>query len=371
MDSVSCVNSVDRKSKVRRWIFIGVILVIAALAIAGIVSGFKAMSAQAATTSVGVIVNGDMSEYSFNWLALQGLARAESELMVAGTVYSSTDPADIDLDVEQCALDGNELCIGVSFATMEAILNYANIYTTTKFAAIDGAYETYPPNLLSIVFSSDQVSYLAGTLAGMMSESNTIGDLGGEDIPPVNDFIYGYANGARCANPGITTIISYTNAFTDPELGAEIAQDMISQGADVIFAPAGSSGVGAILTTTQSGVWAIGVDTDQFLTVFMSGTVPGSEFLLTSAMKRLDNSVFNTISDTVGGAFTPGLVVYDLAESGVQLAPFHEAEPSIPPAVIDRLGWVTRALNGGVIDPLNPEGPCLVVHQQFLPLTKK
>jgi basic membrane protein A len=88
-------------------------------------------------------------------------------------------------------------------------------------------------------------------------------------------------------------------------------------------------------------------------------------------MKRYDNAVYYTISDTVAGAFSPGLVVYDLADGGVGLAPFHEAENSIPPKVIEQLDWVTRGLIGGVLEPLNPDGPCLFVHQQYLPLTSK
>jgi basic membrane protein A len=255
--------------------------------------------------------------------------------------------------------------------TADAILNYANIFTSTKFATIDAEYGIYSPNLRSATFRSEEVGYLAGTLAGMMSQSNIIGDLGGMEIPPVTAFVYGYANGAQCANPEVTTIISYTNDFSNPDLGAEYAQGMISQGADVIFAAAGATGSGALITTTQAGLWAIGVDTDQFYTVFMSGTIPGADYLLSSAMKRYDNAVYYTISDTVAGAFSPGLVVYDLADGGVGLAPFHEAENSIPPKVIEQLDWVTRGLIGGVLEPLNPDGPCLFVHQQYLPLTSK
>jgi basic membrane protein A len=236
---------------------------------------------------------------------------------------------------------------------------------------IDGTFENYPSNLRGVTFSAEDGAYMAGTIAAMLSQSNTIGDLGGWPIPSVLAFTEGYNNGARCANPDITTIISYTYSFTASDLGAGYAQDMISQGADVIFASAGQAGNGAILTVTQSGVWAIGVDTDQYLTLFMSGTVPGSNYLLTSVIKHLDTGVYLTISDTITGMFTSGTVVYGLEEEGVGLAPYHETEEAITTDIRTRLDWVSRAIIGGSIDPLDPEGACLVVHQQYLPLTSK
>jgi basic membrane lipoprotein Med (substrate-binding protein (PBP1-ABC) superfamily) len=174
-----------------------------------------------------------------------------------------------------------------------------------------------------------------------------------------------------CANPEITTIISYTNNFDNPEDGAEFAQEMIGRGADVIFAAAGPTGDGAILTATQSDVWAIGVDTDQYYSLFMTGTVPGANYLLSSAMKRLDNAVFATISDLVAGQFTSGAILYDLETGGVGLAPFHETDSAIPLETKAWLDWISRAIIADRIAPLDPESPCLVMHQQFLSLTRK
>lgn len=298
------------------------------------------------------------------------IARPKTELGVEGTVYTSTDPSEVETNVQLCAQEGNDLCIGLTFWAAEALSDTAEVYSNT-FVNIDGFYETYPPNLQAVVFASEDAAYLAGTLAALMSQSGTIGDLGGMEIPPVTAFTEGYRNGAQCANPEVTTIISYTNDFGNPDLGAEYAQGMISQGADVIFAAAGPTGNGAILTATQSSVWAIGVDTDQYLTLFMNGTVPGSNYLLTSAVKRYDNAVFLPISDVISGTFSAGNVTYGLAEEVVELAPYHETEASIPMGVQVWLEWIKRAIIGGTIDALDPTAPCLVMHQQFLPLTTR
>lgn len=196
---------------------------------------------------------------------------------------------------------------------------------------------------------------MAGTLAGLMTASDKLGVVGGLKIPPVDDFIGGFQWGARCINPSVTTTISYTNDFNDPDLGAIVAQEMISDGADLIFPVAGSTGVGAILTATQSGAWAIGVDTDQWETVFMSGTITGSEKLLTSVIKRMDSTVFMLISDTISGTFISGTVNYDLESGMVDLAPYHEAEVSVPPDVTRIVERIRRGILNGIIDV---NGPC-------------
>jgi basic membrane protein A len=144
-------------------------------------------------------------------------------------------------------------------------------------------------------------------------------------------------------------LVEYAGTFFGPE-GSVIAQDMITQGADVIFAAAGPTGSGAVLTATQSGVWAIGVDTDQYFTLFNNGTVDGSDKLLSSAMKNTDIAVFSTISDVDSGNFISGTLLYDLALQGVDLAPFHEADPYIPQSVKDTLHTVKQAIISGTID---------------------
>jgi basic membrane lipoprotein Med (substrate-binding protein (PBP1-ABC) superfamily) len=339
--------------------------------VTGLLLCLHTISAKASTTKVGIIMLGDIDAMGFNGLSYQGLVRAEIELSVVGTVYKTTTEADLEKLAIRCVADDNDLCIGVSFLTMDAIYHTASAYPNVYFAVVDTAYGTYLPNLRSLLFAAEEAGYLAGTLAARMTQSNVIGDLGGMEIPPVVAFTEGYKNGAHCSNPDVTTIISYTNDFYNPPLGAEFAEGMIRGGADVIFAVAGPTGNGAILNATQSGVWAIGVDTDQYYTLFMTGTVEGAEYLLSSAMKRADNAVFMTIADVVAGNFTSGPVTYDLEKAGVGLAPFHDAEAYISRDIQTWLNLVSQAIIVGWIDPLDPDSPCLDLQQQFLPLAQR
>jgi basic membrane protein A len=286
----------------------------------------------------------------FSWGSYQGLLRAESELGIVGSVYTSTDSAAWGPNLQQCADDGNELCLAVGFQMEAAVWSAAQANPNVRFALVDMTWENYPDNLRGLAFAHDEAGYLAGLLAGWMTESDIVGAVGGMEIPPVITFVEGYRNGARCANPDVSVLITYTGTFEDPDLGAQVAQEMITLGADVIFGAAGATGDGAVLTATQSGAWGVGVDTDQYLTLFDNGAVAGSNRLLSSAMKRVGNAVFDTIGDVVRGEFTSGSVLYDLAAAGVGLAPFHEADPFVPQVVPFWLAEVEQGIVEGRID---------------------
>jgi basic membrane protein A and related proteins len=222
--------------------------------------------------------------------------------------------------------------------------------TTTKFALIDGGDHGLN-NLRDAAFAEDEAGYLAGMLAGLMSQSRIVGVVGGPNsVPAVVRFAEGYRNGAQCANGRARTMISYTNTFDDPLLGAQVAQQMMTQGADVIFGAAGRTGDGAVLTTTQSGKWGIGVDTDQYVTLYDNGSVSGANQLLSSAMKRYDNAVFDTIGDLISGTFTSGQVMYSLIEDGVGLAPFHGADPSVPQSARNAIAVARQGIINGTLD---------------------
>jgi basic membrane protein A len=307
--------------------------------------------AEPRAVNVGLVTDeATLADESFNWLSYQGLLRAESELGVVGTVYTSTSSADYQPNLEQCAADGNELCIAVGFSMKSAISNVAALSPTVDFAIVDVAFDSYPDNLRGIVFAADEVGYLAGTLAAGMTLSDVVGVVGGFPIPSVDDFIYGYRNGAQCANSTAQVLITYTYSFGDQDTGAQVAQGLIAQDADVIFGVAGGAGAGAVLTATQSGVWGIGVDTDYYTTVFESGAVAGSEYLLSSALKRIDNAVYDTVQDVVSDTFTAGTMLYDLAMGGVELAPFHEADGSVPQSVRDELDAARTGIISGTLD---------------------
>lgn len=304
-----------------------------------------------APVKVGLVTDvGGTADNSWNWLANQGLLQAETELGIDGTLYEPASSDEYATLLQQCVNDGNQLCFGVGFLMTDAVSAAAAANPGTKFAILDVSLETPPANLRGITFDEKQVGYLAGALAGKMTGSNKVGVVGGMEIPPVVAFAEGYRNGAQCANSNANVTINYTGSFNDPILGETTAQTMIADGADVIFAAAGETGNGAILYSSQHEVWSIGVDTDQYISVFGNGTVDGSDKLLTSAMKNLDFGVKQTISDYLHGSFSSGTVTYYLADGGVGLAPYHETDDDVPADVKSYVDGVKAGIIGGSID---------------------
>jgi basic membrane protein A len=235
-----------------------------------------------------------------------------------------------------------------------------------KFAILDYTYASYPANLRGTYFAGDEAGYLAGVMAASMAGVDKIGAIGGMQIPPVDLFINGYRQGAQCVNPNLPVLVDYTNDFGNPQLGEQYAVNMLNQGADVIFAVAGPTGYGAVITTTHSQKWAIGVDVDYYDSVFDGGNVPGAEYLLTSAMKHINQAVYGTIADTKANSFTSGTKLYNLANQGVGLAPYHDADPAVPAALRSYLGRLEQEIIAGNIDQ---DDPCR--YYLFTPLVKK
>jgi basic membrane protein A len=308
-----------------------------------------------------------VSDNGFNELSYQGLLRAESEMGVIGSVYTPTHSGEYEPKLQQCVDEGNDLCIAGGWLLTDATSNVANANLGTSFSIVDTSFESYPDNLRGMLFAADESGYLAGTLAGLMTESDVIGTIGGMEIPPVELFTEGYRNGAQCANPAVDVLVEYAGDFGNYELGAEMAQNMIAQGADAIFGVGGSTGIGAVITATQSDVWGIGVDTDFYINVFNNGAVEGADKLLSSAMKRIDNAVFATISDVISGTFTSGDLLYDLSKDGVGLAPFHETDPYVSQSVRDALDDVTQGIIDGSIDVNTPCGGAYI----YLPVVTR
>ena len=296
---------------------------------------------------VGLVTDvGGIADNGWNWLAYQGLLQAETEYGVVGTLYEPVTGDDYAPLLHQCATDGNKLCFAVGFLMADAVMTTANANPGTNFAILDVSPENPLANLRGIQFDEKQAGYLAGTLAGKMTSSNKIGVVAGMEIPPVIAFAEGYRNGAQCSNPDVDVTINYTGSFDNYDLGVASAQNMMLQGIDTIFGVGGQNGHGGIIYGTQHGAWGIGVDVDQYNSLFANGTVLGSDKMLTSAMKNLDFGVKQTIFDYLNGSFTSGTVTYHLADSGVGLAPYHETDDDIP---ADAKNFV-NGVQAGIID---------------------
>ena len=199
---------------------------------------------------------------------------------------------------------------GFAFGT--ALGEVAADYPDTKFAIIDMVVDA--PNVRSVVFNEHEGSYLVGMLAAMASESDTVGFIGGMDTPLIRKFGCGYAQGVQAVNAGATVIANMTGttpaAWNDPVKGSELALAQISQGADVVYAAAGGTGVGVLQTAADNGILSIGVDSNQ------NYMHPGQ--VLTSMLKRVDNAVYDAFM--AGTDLETGFNVMGVGNGGIGYA---------------------------------------------------
>ncbi|CAN0601219.1 unnamed protein product, partial [Ectocarpus sp. 12 AP-2014] len=203
----------------------------------------------------------------------------------------------------------------LGFQNASTIEEVAPKYPDTNFAIVDVTWLPEMPNVRQIGFQEHEGSYLVGMLAAMATESNTVGFIGGMDVPLIRHFACGYAQGAKAVNPDITVVANMTGttpaAWNDPVKGGELTKAQISQGADVVFAAAGGTGVGVLQAAADADVLSIGVDSNQ------NHMHPGK--VLTSMLKRVDNAVFDVFNAGVDG-FESGVQVMGLANDGVGYA---------------------------------------------------
>ncbi len=277
----------------------------------GVAAGI-ALSASAALAEPGLIIDlGGKFDKSFNEAAYNGAKRWVEE---TGGSYIETElqsEAQREQNMRKMAERGANPVVVLGFANASTLEKVAPDYPDTNFAIVDMVVDA--PNVKSIVFSEHEGSYLVGLIAGMTTKSGTVGFIGGMDVPLIRKFACGYVQGVKAANPEATVIQNMTgttpSAWNDPVKGGELTKAQISQGADVIYAAAGGTGVGVLQAAADAGVFSIGVDSNQ------NHLHPGS--VLTSMLKRVDNAVYDTFKEGTEGNFEPGIEVLDLSTEGV------------------------------------------------------
>ncbi len=279
-------------------------------------SAALALTAGAALADPALIYDlGGKFDKSFNEAAFMG---AEQFAQETGGSYKDIElqsEAQREQALRRFAEAGFNPVVTTGFSMSSPIASVAGDYPDTKFVTIDGYVDpTEHPNVLSILFSEHEGSYLTGMLAAMASETGTVGFIGGMDIPLIRKFACGYAQGVKAVNPDATVISNMTGttpaAWNDPVKGTELASAQISQGADVIFAAAGGTGIGVLQAAADKGILSIGVDSNQ------NHLHPGK--VLTSMLKRVDVAVRESMLQ--GADLETGVMTLGLAENGVGYA---------------------------------------------------
>jgi basic membrane protein A len=275
-----------------------------------------AMSASAFAADVNPAIIYDLGgkfDKSFNESAFNGAEKFKTETGIAYRDFEIQNDSQREQALRKFAEDGNNPIVMAGFSWAATLEKVSADFPDTKFAIIDMVVDK--PNVRSVVYKEQEGSYVVGVLAALASKSKVVGFVGGMDIPLIRRFGCGYVGGAKSA--GATNVIQNMTgdtpaAWNDPTKGGEIAKSQIDQGADVVYAAAGGTGVGVLQAAADAGKLGIGVDSNQ------NGLQPGK--VLTSMVKRVDVAVYNAFMDAKNGAFTSGINDLGLKEGGVDYA---------------------------------------------------
>lgn len=272
-----------------------------------------ALTAGAALADPAIIFDlGGKFDKSFNEAGYNGAEKWAKETGGSYLEIELQSEAQREQALRAFAERGANPVITMGFAMSTPITQVAPDFPDTTFVTIDGWSDQ--PNVLNIAFSEHEGSYLVGMMAAKASKSGTVGFIGGMDIPLIRKFACGYAQGVLAANPDAKVISNMTGttptAWNDPVKGGELTKAQISQGADVVYAAAGGTGLGVLQTAKDEGILAVGVDSNQ------NHLQPGT--VLTSMLKRVDVAVYEAMK--MGADIKPGVRVMNLAAEGVGYA---------------------------------------------------
>jgi basic membrane protein A and related proteins len=279
-------------------------------------SGGEATAAPEKKIKVGLVTDiGGLNDRSFNQSAYQGLQRAQKELGADIRVVPSKQNSDYVPNLTSLARQKYDLIVAVGFLMGEATEKVANAFPQTNFAIIDSSQQgmkSKPGNLEGLLFKEQESGYLVGYMAGLYAKEKggkqVVSSVGGQKIPPVDHYIAGFQAGAKAANPDIKTLNDYSQDFVAPDKCKELALKQIAAGSQVVFQVAGGCGLGALDAAKEKSVQGIGVDADQ--------AYLGSH-IMTSALKKVDVAVFDTIKSVQDGKFAKGTdTIFDLKVGG-------------------------------------------------------
>jgi basic membrane protein A len=347
--------------KQRRWLLL---LLVALLAVGAAAcggdddeeGGGATTEEQAEAVRAGLVSDvGRFNDKSFNQSALEGLNQAKSELSAETRAVESRAAGDYVPNLSTLARQGFDIAIGVGFLLSEGVNTVARQFPNSNFAIIDYSVmappftdaekmrET-PTNVQGLTFATNENSYLIGCMAAMMAQKDggpqVISAVGGLKIPTVDIFIAGYQDGAKACNPQIQVLVGYSQDFVAQDKCKEIALNQISEGSKAVFQVAGGCGLGALDAAKERSVWGIGVDRDQ---------ADLGAHILTSAVKRVDVAVFETVKAVQEGTWKGGSdAVFNLENEGVAIG---ETSDQVTQDILDRIEELKQQIIDGEIKP--------------------
>jgi basic membrane protein A len=367
----------NQESRVKKIIRVAAIAGAAALALAACGSAPTATTSSSGSSASATAVNykacmvsdaGGFEDKSFNQSGAEGLDKAKADLGVTEVKVESTASTDFTPNIANLVSQDCNLIIGVGFNLAGAIQTAADANPKIDFALVDSAFSdaNFKPVTLKngkpLLFNTMEAAYLAGYVAAGTSKTGKVATFGGMQLPSVSIFMDGFADGVAAYNKDNSKTVqvlgwdkakqtgSFTGDFDNQANGQNLAKGFIDQGADVIMPVAGPVGLGAAAAAKAAGnVMIIGVDADWY------NTAPDyKSIVLTSVIKEIGQSVYDTVKEGVAGKYTSEPYVGTLKNAGIDIAPFHDLDSKVPAAVKSKVAELKAAIIAGSLKVESP-----------------
>jgi basic membrane protein A and related proteins len=291
---------------------------------------------------VALLTPGPVSDQAWNGGAYQGLLRIRDSLHAQISNIETKTPAEFDDNFRQYGAQGYNLVFGHGFEFQDAAQRVAPEFPKTIYITTSG--DRTGPNLAGIAFNFQDASYLAGMVAGAMTRSNTIGAIGGTELPPVKASFAAFAAGARSVNPNVKALISYIGNWDDVSAGQEQALAQINQGADVLFQNADAAGLGVFQAVKQAnGVYIFGANSNQ------NAVAP--TVTLGSVVIDLPHAFLMVAREVKAGLFVPRVITLGAQNQVVKLVLNPVLSSRIPPRIRGAVDSVEHRLETGAFVP--------------------
>ena len=287
---------------------------------------------------------GGKFDKSFNEGIWNGLEKFRKETGIKYREFEVRQEAQREQFLRKLASKGSDPILAVGFGQAAAVEKVAKEFPNTRFSIIDVNWLNLP-NIQGIAFKEHEGSFLVGVLAAMKSQTGKVGFVGGMDIPLIHKFACGYVQGVKYINSGTTVYQKMTGttpaAWSDPARGAQLAKTMYDSGADIVYAAAGSTGLGVLQAAADNNKLSIGVDSNQ------NHIQPGS--VLTSMLKRVDVAAYDVFKTAYDGTWKPGFKILGLAEDGVGWALDEHNIKMVSMSMISKVEKVRQGIISGSI----------------------
>ena len=305
------------------------------------------------TTSVTMVTDfGGINDKSFNQSAYEGLQKAKSDKVATFDYIESHKDSDYKPNLESALDSESDIILTVGYALYEPTVEAAKNNEDQNYVIIDSDNQDGIPNLVGVGFADHQNSFLVGYIAGMMTETNKVGFIGGMEGVIISRFDYGFRAGveyaAREKGEDIDVQVQYANSYDDQAAGKNIADRMYQNGADIIFHAAGGVGIGVIEAAKENDKLVIGVDRDQ--------QEEAPDNMLVSTIKGVGDAVRLIIEDYQKGEFKGGETVRFTLEDGDAVSIKYADNGLVPDDIKEKVDEIKKDIIDGKIDvPQNKE----------------